>query len=155
MTMTTEVLPVADDESNDFRAWMRSMGYNAKQVGQAGESIGMAAAMAGRTGRSERDLADTERLAMSAATVGLPAWTPDSAVELDAVRTLYTMLKAELAQSKDSAAEAEAVRTIKALIRSEASRIASERSAPHGQDQETDQAILALLRSAARGTSGH
>lgn len=142
-----------DSEINDFRAWMKSLGYNAKQVSTAGDLVGMSASLAGHSSRGLRELTKTERLAMAAATASLPEWTPDTAAELEAVRTLYAMLKTEITASTGAAAEAEAVRTIKALIRSEASRIASERSSP-GQDQETDQAILALLRAAAQGTIG-
>jgi len=120
MTATTEVILVADadNETNDFRAWMKAMGFNAKQVGQAGELIGMASAMAGRTGRSERELTETERLAMSAATAGLPAWSPEAAAEIEAIRTLYTMLKREMDQAgAGSGAEVDAVKTTRALIR--------------------------------------
>lgn len=151
MNMMTEVSSVADEsESNDFRLWMKSMGYNAKQVGLAGERIGMAAAMAGRTGRGERELSETERLAMTTATVGLPSWTPETASEIEAMSTLYTLMKNEIARAKaGSGEEADALRTIRAVIRSEAHRLATE-SRQENSDPETDRAILALLRAAAQ-----
>lgn len=155
MTMTTEVLPVADDESNDFKAWMKAMGFNAKQVSNAGEAIGMSPSLAGHTSRGLRELTMTERLAMAAYATNISPWTRDNASFLEAINAIMVLIDQELLMgSPDALREAEAVRTIKALIRSEASRIASERSSPQGREQEMDQAILALLRSAVQGTSG-
>ncbi len=156
MTMTIEVPPVADDESNDFKAWMKAMGFNAKQVSNAGEAIGMSPSLAGHTSRGLRELTITERLAMTAYSTNLPPWSRDKAAYIDSINAIMTLLDQEIMWGgTDTGREAEAVRTIKALIRSEASRIASERSAPQGEEQEADRAILALLRSAVQDTSGH
>ncbi|MDH6273611.1 hypothetical protein M2311_003701 [Rhizobium leguminosarum] len=154
MIATTEVASVADEESNDFRTWMKSLGYNAKQVSNAGEVVGMSPSLAGHSSRGLRELSYTERLAMAAATAGLPAWTPEKADEIETVRILRRILSDEIAAAQTGVAtQEEAMRTIKALIRSEAYRIASESRSTNAADSETDQAILALLRAAVQGTS--
>lgn len=156
MTPTTEetIMAEADSETNDFRAWMKALGFNAKQVTAAGELVGMSSSLAGHSSRGLRELTHTERLAMSAATAGLPAWTPETSAEIEAVRGLHAVLKSEVANiDGDAGAESEAVRTIKALIRSEAMRIATGKANPQSDDPETDRAILALLRAAARDAS--
>ena len=114
-------------DTNDFRSWMKSMGYNAKQVSAAGDLVGMSSSLAGHSSRGIRELTVTERLAMTAATAGLPPWTRDTAVDIEAVRTVYELLKEEVKQaSAGSGAEEEAVRTIRAVIRAEALRVATE-----------------------------
>lgn len=147
MNATTEVTSVADGENdNDFRAWMKAMGFNAKQVALAGETIGMASAMAGRTARGERDLSDTERLAMAAVTANLPRWKPTNATEIEAVRTLNTMLGDELSKFQ-SDSEEDAIRTIRAVIRSEAHRLATEGRPSQSEDHQMDQMIRNLLKA--------
>lgn len=144
---------MADDETdnNDFRAWMKSMGFNSKQVSAAGELVGMSSSLAGHSSRGLRDLTTTERLAMAAATAGMPAWSPARAPEIEAIRTLYEMLKAEMKEvSKGGGAEEEAVRTIRAVIRAEALRIATEARQDAGSDPETDHTIRSLLQAFAR-----
>lgn len=154
MTAITEVHAVADtDNDNDFRTWMKSEGYNSKQVTQAGETIGMSPSLAGHTSRGLRELTDTERLAMAAVTANLPRWSPDNASYILAHKTLSIILEDEISKV-GSDAEAEAVRAIKAVIRSEAHRIATEGRVTQTDDAETDRKILDLLRSAARDTSG-
>ncbi|NEH72301.1 hypothetical protein [Rhizobium leguminosarum] len=155
MTATTEVPTVADEnDSNDFRVWMKSLGYNAKQVSNAGELVGMSPSLAGHSSRGLRELTYTERLAMAAATAGIPAWTPEKADEIETVRILRRILSDEIfAAQSGVATQEEAVRTIKALIRSEAYRIASESKSTNAADPETDRTILALLRAAVQGTS--
>lgn len=153
MTATTEVPTVADSDSenNDFRTWMKSLGYNSKQVSAAGELVGMSASLAGHSSRGIRELTTTERLAMTAATAGLPAWSPETAAQIEAVRTVYEMLKAEIKEAASAGgAEAEAVRTIRAVIRAEALRIATESRQGHADDPETDQAIRSLLQAFAQ-----
>lgn len=143
---------VADD--NEFRVWMKAMGFNSKQVSAAGETIGMSPSLAGHSSRGVRELTQTERLAMAAATAGIPPWTPEAAAEIEAVQTLYTLLKGEIAQAAaGSGAEVEALRTIRAVIRSEALRIATEAQMEKAAAPETDQAILALLRAAVQGAN--
>lgn len=156
MIALPEVPAVADaeNETNDFRAWMKSMGFNAKQVTAAGEIVGMSPSLAGHSSRGLRDLTQTERLAMAAATAGLPAWSPESASEIEAVRTIYSVLKAETEASGGvSGTEAQAIQTINALIRSEAARIAAERSRPQGVGDEISRAIRDLLRAASLYTN--
>ncbi len=144
-----------ESESNDFRLWMKSLGYNAKQVSTAGEVVGMSASLASHSSRGLRELTYTERLAMAAATAGLPAWTPENAEDIETVRVLLRILKDETFSLKTgSGTEEEAVRAIRAVIRSEAYRIAMETRVEKSADPETDQAILALLRAAVQGTSG-
>lgn len=146
-----ETMTEAEPETNDFRTWMKALGYNAKQVTAAGELLGMSPSLAGHSSRGLRDLTKTERLAMAAATAGLPQWSPDSTAELEAIGTLYGILRAEIqAASSGGAAEADAVRTIRAVIRAEALRVATEGRLGATDDPETDQAILSLLQAAAQ-----
>jgi hypothetical protein len=154
MEATTEVISVADAENdNEFRQWMRSMGYNAKQVSVAGEVLGMSPSLAGHSSRGLRELTKTERLAMAAATTGIPEWSPASESELLAVRTLYNILTNEITRVEvGSDPELEALRAIRAVIRSEAYRIATETRLEPSPDPKTDKAILDVLRSAVRGT---
>ncbi len=73
----------------DFSVWMEKMGFNGKQVGAAGEAIGLdARGTPGRLYRGERPLTDTERLAMAAVRAGLPAWTPETDQEIQDVKAL-------------------------------------------------------------------
>ncbi|EJB02916.1 hypothetical protein Rleg9DRAFT_1731 [Rhizobium leguminosarum bv. trifolii WSM597] len=147
---------MADEESNDFRSWMKSMGYNAKQVSVAGEVLGMSPSLAGHSSRGLRELTKTERLAMAAATTGIPEWSPANEPELMAVRMLYTILTDEIQRvAVGSDPEMEALRAIRAVIRSEAYRLATESRLEPSPDPETDKAILDVLRAAMRGTSGH
>lgn len=154
MTETTieeRAVSEADSETNDFRAWMKSLGFNAKQVSTAGDLVGMSSSLAGHSSRGLRELTKTERLAMAAATAGLPEWEPGAATDLEAVRTIYMLLKDEIGQAKSgSGSEADALRTIRAVIRAEALRIATEARLEKTEDPEGDQAILALLRAAAQ-----
>lgn len=154
MTATTEVASVADEESNDFRLWMKSLGYNAKQVSTAGEVVGMSPSLAGHSSRGLRELTYTERLAMAAATAGIPAWSPETADDIETVRVLRRILNDEVFAAKSGAgSEVEAVRAIKAVIRSEAHRLAMASQSGTAEDSTTDQAILALLRAAVQGTN--
>ncbi|UDF29347.1 UNVERIFIED_ORG: hypothetical protein LHK14_17815 [Roseateles sp. XES5] len=156
MTATIGVPTMADDETenNDFRTWMRSMGFNSKQVSAAGELVGMSSSLAGHSSRGLRDLTSTERLAMAAATAGLPAWSPDSATEIEAIRTLYELLKAEMKEVANGGdAEEEAVRTVRAVIRAEALRVATEARQETGSDPETDRVIRSLLQAFAQRSS--
>lgn len=156
MNATSEdtIMAEAENDSNDFRAWMKSLGFNAKQVSAAGELVGMSPSLAGHSSRGLRELTQTERLAMAAATAGLPAWSPETAAEIEAVRSLYTGLKGEMqANGGASGVEAQAIQTIHALIRSEAARIAAERAKPQGLDEEVSRAIRDLLKAASFDTS--
>jgi hypothetical protein len=149
-----EMMTDAETETNDFRAWMKALGFNAKQVTAAGETIGMSSSLAGHSSRGLRELTMTERLAMAAATAGLPAWTPDTAAELDAVGTLYGAMKAEIQAAKAGGSiEADAVQTIRAVIRAEALRLATEARLGSTEDPAADQAILSLLQAAAQRAS--
>lgn len=149
-----ETMTDADTEANDFRAWMKALGYNAKQVTAAGELLGMSPSLAGHSSRGLRDLTKTERLAMAAATAGLPEWSPETAAEMGAIGTLYGALKAEIqAAMSGGVVEADAVRTIRAVIRAEALRVATEARLGATDDPETDQTILSLLQAAAQRAS--
>lgn len=152
---TGDISTVTEEaDTNDFRSWMKSMGYNAKQVSAAGDLVGMSSSLAGHSSRGIRDLSLTERLAMAAATVGLHPWTPGAAAEIEAVRTVYDLLKAEVKQaSAGGGAEEEAVRTIRAVIRAEALRVATESRQEAGADPETDQAIRSLLQAFSKRAS--
>lgn len=144
----------AEPEANDFRAWMKALGYNAKQVTSAGELLGMSPSLAGHSSRGLRDLTKTERLAMAAATAGLPQWSPDSAADLEVIGKLYSILRAEIqAATAGGSIEADAVRTIRAVIRAEALRLATETRLGSTEDPAADQAILSLLQAAVQRAS--
>lgn len=60
----------------DFHKWREQMGFNAKQIVLAGQAIGLAKDRAKRISQGHLELSQTERYAMTAALLGLPAWTP-------------------------------------------------------------------------------
>lgn len=69
--------------SNDFQIWVQKMGFNGKQIAEAGRRIGHGHPdTSGKTNRGERELTETERLAMAAVRAGLPAWTPETDQEI-------------------------------------------------------------------------
>lgn len=69
--------------ATDFRIWLNRMGFNAKQVAMGAELIGMAGrGTASATAAGKRQLTETERLAMTAARLGLKPWTPEYDDEL-------------------------------------------------------------------------
>src|SRR5262245_14003836 len=69
--------------SNDFQIWMQKLGYHGKQVAEAGRVIGQGHRNnSHKTYTGQRELTDTERLAMAAVRAGLPAWTPETDQEI-------------------------------------------------------------------------
>lgn len=70
---------------NDFKRWFKAMGYNERQVMMAAGTIGITgASIASGLSTGRRDLTETERLAMSAARIGLKPWSPEYDDELTA-----------------------------------------------------------------------
>ena len=78
-------------------------------------------------------------------------WSPENAEELEAVRTVYAMLKAETARATDSP-EQEAILAIKAVIHSEAHRLAMRLRRVPSEEIELEALLLDLL-SRAKDTS--
>lgn len=72
-----------EEGGNDFRRWLVACGHNAKQVSAAGALIGLTDRAALARYRGELPLNLTERLAMTAARLGLPPWSPDTAGEVE------------------------------------------------------------------------
>jgi hypothetical protein len=92
--MDADAKPDAMTARLDFAAWMEKMGYHGKQVTVAGEQIGMTGrATAQNTYRGERQLTETERLAMAAVRAGLPAWTPETDQEIADVKALREIVE--------------------------------------------------------------
>ena len=79
---------------SEFKAWMSAMGYHGKQVAKAGASIGMGAGTAHLRYRGEKAPDLMERLAMAAVTAGLPAWSPERHLELEACGKVATAVLA-------------------------------------------------------------
>ncbi len=62
---------------NYFRLFMEYMGYNQKQVAQAGSDIGLGNRVSASKRKSgELETTMTDRLAMSAVAAGLKPWSP-------------------------------------------------------------------------------
>jgi len=79
---------------NIFREWMHRMGFNGKQVTKAGNAIGMTGVRSIQaTGTGEREVTETERLAMSAVAAGLEPWSPDYHDKLVKVRSVMDLIE--------------------------------------------------------------
>ncbi len=89
-----------DKQQTDFEIWMQAMGFNGKQIGEAGARIGLTNTSARMTRSGNRDLKLVERLAMSAIRAGLPPWSPEDDAEVHGVGSLKETL-ASLQSSKD------------------------------------------------------
>lgn len=76
-----------------FAQWIAAMGFNLKQVSQAGRLIGMPTSQAVRrnTGAVENDM--TELLAMSAVRAGLPPWSPKADAEIAAAGQAVALVR--------------------------------------------------------------
>ncbi len=82
-------------ESNDFQKWCAMMGFNGKQVGEAGKSIGISQQSAVRTNTGRRELTETDRLAMAAVRAGLKPWTPETDKESAAMGAVFDLIRSE------------------------------------------------------------
>lgn len=82
---------------SDFKQWVAAMGFNQKQVAQAGELIGMKEGVASIRNRGEKEPNLTERLAMAAVAAGIPPWEPSKQVEIEAYRDVIEAMKKALA----------------------------------------------------------
>lgn len=78
---------------SDFKKWAASQGFNGKEVSKAGDAIGIGQTSARERHRGEKELSLTERLAMSAVAAGLPAWAPDTQVEVNIARKSFDFAK--------------------------------------------------------------
>ncbi|MGH0003160.1 hypothetical protein ACQU0X_24080 [Pseudovibrio ascidiaceicola] len=90
-----------DNEKTDFEIWMRALGYNGKQVGEAGACIGLTNTSVRMTKKGDRELKLVERLAMSAIRAGLPEWTPETDEEIHALALLRKSLQAVQSASSE------------------------------------------------------
>ena len=68
--------PTLEPGDSDFKKWATAMGFTGREVGKAGEAIGIGMTSAREHYRGETEVSLTERLAMAAVAAGLPAWTP-------------------------------------------------------------------------------
>lgn len=85
---------------SDFSEWMRARGFHGKQISEAGRAIGHGnATTSQKTYHGERELTDTERLAMSAVAAGLAPWTPETERETAAVRAFLDLVRDRSATS--------------------------------------------------------
>jgi hypothetical protein len=66
-----------------FAAWRDAMGFNGKQVAEAGASVGLGNQVAGAMNRGSRKLSHLELLGLTAALAGLPPFTADLTARLD------------------------------------------------------------------------
>lgn len=76
-----------------FKIWMSRMGFNGKQVSEAGGLLGISATNTASSrfrGESESDL--KELLAMSAVTAGLKPWSPQYHDHLVATKSIMSLI---------------------------------------------------------------
>lgn len=84
------------NEKNDFVLWMEEIHLNKKQVTIAGELIGLKLTTASLTVNNKREPSLTDRLAMSAVLVGLPAFSRDTLNHVVAVKALKEIVENEV-----------------------------------------------------------
>lgn len=73
-------------EDTEFREWMRAMGFNAKQVQDAADALGISVSIAGLMSRGKREVGKLERLAMAALLAEQKPWQPDMTDAIKAQR---------------------------------------------------------------------
>ncbi|MCW5697346.1 MAG: hypothetical protein KIS96_11525 [Bauldia sp.] len=78
----------------DFFLWREAMGFHQKEMARVADAVGMTVVSAGARNRGEVELSVTERLAMSAARVGLPPWSPEVEPDLIALRGIRDVVEA-------------------------------------------------------------
>jgi hypothetical protein len=84
------------DDTVLFKAWAETMGFNNKELSQAGDLIGVKyPTLARRLG--DQGLSKTERLAMAAIRAGLSPWTPKADREASVCREVLEILARETA----------------------------------------------------------
>jgi hypothetical protein len=80
-----------------FASWVAAMGYNRKQVAEAGARVGLSAQTAGHRNRGETDMNQLELMGLTAAYFSLPAWRPDLAAKLDdRARTMMQLAREDI-----------------------------------------------------------
>jgi hypothetical protein len=87
-----------------FASWVRALGFNKKQIRDAGAKIGLNASSSGFRNRAEVLLSASEKLAMTAAWLGIPSWKRDFA-ELAPKQRKRVMRAAKLIQDTLSGQE--------------------------------------------------
>lgn len=63
---------------NDFQKWMAAMGYNGKQVAEAGSLLGFSESTSQKTHRGVREMTREDRLVAAAIRAGLDPWSPEN-----------------------------------------------------------------------------
>ncbi|QPC87102.1 hypothetical protein GA830_10385 [Mesorhizobium sp. NBSH29] len=87
---------------NNFQEWMEKMGFNRKQVSEAGALIGFRKDLASLVSRGARELSETERLALAAVRAGLPAWTPETDAAIADVGAVQRIIERAVARQEPS-----------------------------------------------------
>jgi len=83
---------------NYFRLWLEYMGFNQKQVHKAGSMIGFVHRnTSSQANRGEKEITETERLAMSAVAAGLKPWTPRYHGQLALLRGVSDLIDERIA----------------------------------------------------------
>lgn len=80
-------------EQSVFRDFSVKMGFNAKQIAEAGNAIGLSAPVSYAISQGRREVSETERLAMSAVLAGLAPYDGGNEDEIIAVRQLSDIVK--------------------------------------------------------------
>jgi hypothetical protein len=83
---------------NVFKLWMQRMGFHGRQVMEACVAIGVDGRRTGsKIHNGQRELTETELLAMSAVTAGLKPWSPAYHDELVALREVQALIDQRVA----------------------------------------------------------
>lgn len=73
-------------ETSNFKKWADANGFHGKQVGKAGEAIGLALTASSQRYTGKREPTKTELLAMAAVSAGLAPWCPEKQDQFSMVR---------------------------------------------------------------------
>jgi hypothetical protein len=81
--MPSEDSPKTQPAPTPFGSWRTAMGFNGKQVAEAGARVGLSPQAAGHRNRGATEMGDLELMGLTAAFFGLPPWRPDLGNNLD------------------------------------------------------------------------
>lgn len=77
----------------DFALWREAMGFNGKQVAEAGSLLGYSEASASLLHRGKQELTLPDRLAMAALRAGLKPWTPRTDSHAESVAHILRLVR--------------------------------------------------------------
>lgn len=89
----------------DFATWVSLLGFNGKQVSQAGEKIGMKTTTSSMSALGKRELTLQDRLAMAAVLADLPPFDPTNADYIKAIGVLKKVIDDEIERRSTSTAD--------------------------------------------------